>query len=565
MSAKRFELQPQAPKEWFKEVPELHPHIASILYNAGIRSADKADHFLHPDYEHDQHDPFLFRDIHKAVERIIHAREHNEAVVVYGDYDADGVCGSVLLYTALRQLGMHNLEVYLPHRDTEGYGISQKAIEQFIAKGVNVLITVDCGISNAEEIRAAKDHGIDVIITDHHVEPPVLPDAAYAILNPQVKDSGYPWPSLAGVGVAFKLAQALGRSQKLNAGFEKWLLDLVAISTITDCMPLRDENRTLMKYGLIVLNKTKRTGLRKLIEATHRAGVPVTTGTIAFRIGPWINAAGRMDHANVAVKLLLAETESEAEQYVQKLGETNTERQVQTEKIFSEAKAQCEAQSQSFMSIAYGEDWPLGLIGLVAGKLVSAFHRPAFVFTQHEGLIYGSGRSVAPVDLIHTLQQIEELFDRYGGHAMACGFTLKKEYTIKAFTKAFVEAARTSLKNLPREKIITLAGEISLSEITWQLLEQLEWLEPFGEQHPQPLFRIRQAIVKDLQVVGADGKHLRLLLSDDSGATMKAIAFGMGEKIEGLSLGQRCDVIGYLNVNQWNGNREIQIEVKEIV
>ena len=257
----RYAVQPFAPQDWLNQFPELHPALASILYRANIRTPEAVDHFLHPTYERDQHDPFLFADMQKVVERILLAKEQHQSVLVYGDYDADGVCSTVLLYTALQQIGIETLGMYLPHRDTEGYGLNMAAVEKFSQQGVQLIITVDCAISNAAEVSRAKELGMDVIVTDHHVEPPQLPEDAYAIINPQVKRCQYPWPMLAGVGVAFKVAQALGRHLQLGDGYEKWLLDLVAISTITDCMPLLDENRTFVKYGLVVLNKTKRLGM----------------------------------------------------------------------------------------------------------------------------------------------------------------------------------------------------------------------------------------------------------------------------------------------------------------
>ncbi|EKD76465.1 MAG: hypothetical protein ACD_43C00103G0002 [uncultured bacterium] len=406
---------------------------------------------------------------------------------------------------------------------------------------------------------------MEVIVTDHHVEPLHLPTDAFAIINPQVKQCNYPWPMLAGVGVAFKVAQALGRKLNLGEAYEKWLLDLVAISTITDCMPLRDENRTLVRYGLVVLNKTKRIGLQKLIASTHKLGAAVTTGSISYRIGPWLNAAGRMDHANVAVKLLLAETEAEADKYVQILSETNTERQKQTENMFTETKVQAEMQTDQLLLCVLGSTWPIGLIGLVAGKLVTHYNKPAFVLTEHKGAIFGSGRSLPGVNLIKTLQKIDHLFERYGGHAMACGFTLKAEYTSAQFTREFIAATQANLEQLDPVKEVTIAAELTLSQITWQLTEQLSWLEPFGEQHLEPIFSLPNVQIKDFQTVGATQKHLRLVLTDDSHISLKAIAFGLGERAATLHLGDTVTVVGSVSVNQWNGNKELQFQVKDLI
>lgn len=560
-----YTVQPAAPADWYQQVPELHPVIAQILYNADIRTAEAAQHWLHPDYALDQHDPFLFADMQKVVERLVRARDNGESVLVYGDYDADGVCSSVLLYTALQQIGVQKLQIYLPHRDTEGYGLNAPAVEKFAEENVDLIITVDCGISNAAEVQQAADLGIDVIVTDHHVEPVQLPTAAYAIINPQVKACHYPFAMLAGVGVAFKVAQALRRHLKLDEGFEKWLLDLVAISTITDCMPLRDENRTLVKYGLVVLNKTKRLGLQKLITATHKPDVPVTTIGIGYRLGPWINAAGRIDHANMAVKLLLAEDAATADDSVQKLADANTSRQDQTETMFQEARAEASTQTDQPVIYVYGSHWPVGLIGLVAGKLVSEFHKPTFVMTENKGEVFGSGRSVEGVNLIATLQKLDGLFARYGGHAMACGFSLKTTTSRDQFAQAFTSMAAEALAKCDPVKRVTVAAVVTLKDITWQFIEQLDALQPWGEKNPEPLFKLDQVTIKDFQTVGATQKHLRLVFTDESGAIVKAIAFGMGDKAEALSLGAKLSVICNLGVNQWNGNKEIQLMVKELL
>ncbi len=558
----RYEVQPLAPAEWLAQFPELHPAIASVLYRLDVRTPEAVEHFLHPTYEDDQHDPFLFTDMQKVVERLIAARDGNESVLVYGDYDADGVCSTVLLYTALKQIGIENLGVYLPHRDTEGYGLNMAAVEKFADQGVQLIITVDCAISNAAEVTRAKELGMEVIVTDHHVEPPQLPEDAFAIINPQVKRCGYPWPMLAGVGVAFKVAQALGRTLKLGEAYEKWLLDLVAISTITDCMPLLNENRTLVKYGLVVVNKTKRLGLRQLITATHKTGQPVTQGSIAFRIGPWINAAGRIDHANVAVSLLLADTVEQAIKDTATLEQTNTSRQTQTEAMFKEARQQALEQADQPVLFTYGEAWPLGLVGLVAGKLVSEFHKPAFVMTTNQGHVFGSGRSVVGVDLIRTLQQIDQCFLRYGGHAMACGFTLQDTLSRPEFSEIFTTAVQSQLDTLPTEHIATVAAELTVDDLDWNLVEQLQALEPFGEGNREPLFKLSAVTVKDFQTVGATQKHLRLVLGNDT-KQIKAIAFGFGKQAESLHLGDVVTLIGRVGVNEWNGHRDLQFMVED--
>lgn len=559
-----YTIAPPAPQDFFTNFPELHPIILQLMYQRGIQTAEAIEHFLHPDYDRDQHDPWLFKDMRKAVDRILQAKTNNESVVIYGDYDADGVCSTVLLNNALEIIGLNNVQMYLPHRDTEGYGLNKTAIETFISQGVQLIITVDCGISNHKEVTQAKAAGIDVIVTDHHAEPLQLPTDAYAIINPQLKEDNYPFAALAGVGVAFKLAQALGRHLELGDSYEKWLLDLVAISTITDCMPLIDENRVFVKYGLIVLNKTRRQGLQQLITATHSAGTPVTTSSIAYRIGPWINAAGRIDHANMAIALLVETDEAEAKLHTEKLKSTNTSRQQQTEQMFIEAKTQAEMQSEQPILFVYQEDWPLGLVGLVAGKLVSAFHKPAFVMTQNKDGISGSGRSLPGLNMIIVLQQIETLFEKYGGHAMACGFTLASGIERAQFQKEFQAAAQVILEQLSDQQPIAIDAKLSLADINWDLVNQLDLLQPFGEGNTEPIFLLENITIKDFQTVGQRNQHIRCVITDATQTTHKAIGFGLGDQATELKLNQAVRAVCTLGVNQWNGNKEIQLTIKHL-
>lgn len=545
------------------QYPELHPVIIQILQQRGIQGTEAIERFLHPDYLRDQHDPWLFRDMKKTIDRILAARDQSEPVLVYGDYDADGVCSTVLLHSALQQAGLTNVSMYLPHRDTEGYGLNNAAITKFVEQGIKLIITVDCGISNAPEVAFAADQGIDVIVTDHHAEPNVLPSRAYAIINPQLHEDTYPFALLAGVGVAFKVALALGRTLKLGESFEKWLLDLVAISTVTDCMPLLDENRTLVHYGLIVLNKTRRLGLQSLIAATHKPGAIVNTVSIGYRIGPWINAAGRIDHANMAVKLLLADSDAVASEYVKKLEETNTSRQAQTETMFKEANLQAEAQPDNAVICTFGKDWPLGLVGLVAGKLVNAFHKPNFVLTENKGVISGSGRSVKGVNMIVTLQHMDQLLSRYGGHAMACGFSLKPDVTIEEFRETFTRTAATDLAKVDNDPPLEVAAELKLSDITWDLVEHVNLLQPFGEKNPEPLFYLRTVTLKDYQAVGVNSKHIRMRLTDSTGCVIRAIAFGAGKSLEQFQIGKTLDVVCTLGINEWNGQRDLQVTINQ--
>lgn len=559
----RVEVADPVSSEMTNQFPELHPVVLSILTKRGVTNQAEIDAFLSPEYSRDVYDPFLLQDMQIAVDRIVQARDNDEVVLVYGDYDADGVCSSALMYDTLQEVGIQQLSVYLPHRDTEGYGLNMAAIEKFHEAGVQLIVTVDCGISNKAEVARAAELGIDVIVTDHHAQPPELPDAAVAIINPMLEREVYPFKPLAGVGVAFKVAQALNKQLQLGEGFEKWLLDLVAISTVTDCMPLVGENRTLLHYGLVVLNKTRRPGLRALIDATHKPDQQVDSTGIGFRIGPWINAAGRINHANVALQLLLEEDPAKIAEQVEELKSTNDERRALTETMFKEALAQVK-DDESPIVVAKAEDWPQGLVGLVAGKLVSALNKPAFVVTKSNGEWAGSGRSVEGLNMIGTLQQIGDVFAKYGGHIMACGFTLKDDVEVDTFAKRFSDEAQEILSELDDTPVYAVDAEMKVSDITWELAETLDQLAPFGQEHPVPLLYLPNTQITDMQAIGANGAHARLVLNDDTGKTVKAIAFGMGGIVEELKLQQEIHVVAELGINHWNGNSEIQLVVKHI-
>lgn len=553
-----------APDQAFlDQFPEVHSVVLHVLFQRGMRTHEEIEAFLNPDYSRDQHDPWLFKDMQKVVDRIIKARDAGEQVLVYGDYDADGVCASTLLYTALKEVGVEHVSVYLPHRDTEGYGLNKAAIDQFAESSIDLIITVDCGISNAPEITYAKKCGIEVIVTDHHAEPPALPTDALAVINPTLSQDNYPFYSLAGVGVAFKVAQALGRTLELGEAYEKWLLDLVAVSTVTDCMPLLGENRTLVKYGLIVLNKTRRPGLQALIKATHNDDTSVDTTTIGYRIGPWLNAAGRMDHANVAVQLLLETDPAMIEKYVEQLRETNERRKSETEIMFTAAKQQAAVQADPVL-YSFGADWPLGLVGLVAGKLVSQFQKPAFVMTENNSEISGSGRSVPGLNMIETLQGIDHLFTKYGGHAMACGFTLKPNVSREEFAETFNTAVAETIAALEAVRVIDVVAEIQPKDITWELVNQLEQLRPFGQENLEPKFLLCGVTVVDFQTVGKTNAHLRMVVSDGQGKTVKAIGFGFGKMVDTLQLHDTLSIVCTLSINHWNGNSEIQMVIEHI-
>jgi single-stranded-DNA-specific exonuclease len=449
---KVWRISADPPQTFLDEHPELPPIVARLLYHRNLTTQPAIDEFLNPDYSIHVHDPYLFRDMTKAVDRIFRAAENGEKITIHGDYDADGVSASVILASLFKILNI-NFDVFLPHRETDGYGLNMNTVDLLHSQGTKIIITCDCGISNAPEIAKANEFSIDVIVTDHHSIPAKLPDA-YAIIHPKVVGETYPDQTLAGGGVAFKLAQGILRKHKeshelLSNGdrheaYEKWLLDMVAIASVADMVPLLGESRTLTKYGLIVLNKTRRIGLQKLLlearllndDGTNRK--EINADTIGFQIAPRINAAGRMNHANAAYNLLVTDSPTDAIDLAFALDQSNQDRQKMTEEIVKEAAKQIEIdQKNNPVLFAIGE-WPIGIVGLIASKLKERYQKPTIIMSKGAA-ITGSGRSVPGFNMIGAMQEVPELFLKFGGHPMACGFTLKTPELLDEFKNTLIK------------------------------------------------------------------------------------------------------------------------------
>lgn len=563
VSERRWVVKDPVPQEILNQFPEVPALAVTLAHHRGIATEEEIEAFLNPEYRIHQHDPYLFVDMRKAVDRIVRAISNNERIVIHGDYDADGVCGSAVLYTTLRALKA-NVEVYLPHRDTEGYGLNMNTVQTLQDTGTRLIITVDCGISNVAEVEKAVELGMDVIVTDHHSEPPSLPKGALAILNPKVSTETYPFKFLAGVGVAFKLSQALITHFDLGEAFEKWLLDLVAISTVTDFVSLTGENRVFEKYGLVVLRKNKRLGLQKWFEVTSIDPSTADTGTIGFKLGPHINAAGRVKHANMAFELLVEEDPVRATELAEELKKTNASRQRISDSMGKEAIVQAEQQKEEFAIVAIGPEWPVGLVGLVAGRISSEYMRPSFVISKSNGTIMGSGRSVEQFNLVEALQSMPELFVKYGGHPQACGFTIKDEASLEQFILRMRERARTQLQGADMRKTVRVESVLRLSDIDWKLFDLLLQCAPYGEGNPEPIFVSEKVMIEELAAIGKTAGHLRLTVSQGASPRRKCIAFGYGELAETLRIGQEIDIAYTVTVNEWNGNRELQLAIKDI-
>lgn len=592
---KKWLIAEAPPAEFTAAHPELPATVARLLWNRNLKTTEQIDEFLNPDYSTDLHDPFLFNDMEKAVELIFGCIADNKKIVVHGDYDADGVCAAAVIISTLKKLGAADVDVFLPHRETDGYGLNPRTVKYLHEKKTDLIITCDCGISNTDEIKLCQELGIKVIITDHHAMPKVFPPAD-AIIHPLVPGEKYPDKTLAGGGVAFKLAQALLRHDGDNRlslpdgrpilpdgqpheGFEKWLLDLVAISTVADMVPLLGESRTLAKYGLTVLNKTRNYGLKQLLIGAGLAdenGRPkrvLDAHTIAFQIAPRINAAGRMDHANVAFALLMAGSDDEARRLADQLDKNNADRQKLTEQLVTKARFQIVETSQENNPILFvvGDGWSTGILGLIASRLKEEFYRPVLVMGLNNGMIAGSGRSVRGFNLIAALQTIPEFFFKFGGHPQACGFSLKNAAELEAFKKTMLDKAAIGTAELDLTPQIKIDAEVNLDDVNWKLYDLLQKFEPFGQQNEEPLYAAAGLTLAAVEPVGADGKHLRLMVKHNSHVVKKTIAFGFGDserhpanwKVK-LKPGDKIDLAFSVGVNEWNGNRELQLVVEDI-
>lgn len=536
------------------EISEL---LAQILINKGIIEEKEIEIFLNPK-RNNFYDPFLMPDMEKAVDRIIKAIENNEKILIYGDYDVDGITSTTVLKKFLAERGV-NAEYHIPNRLKEGYGLNLKALEEISKYGIQLMITVDCGISGIEEIKFAKSLGIETIITDHHEPIEQLPDAL-AVVDAKRKDNKYPFNQLAGVGVVFKLIQAL--SIKLGLDEKEYLkyLDLVCLGTISDIVPLIDENRVIAKLGLKLVNVTKNLGLKTLIDSTGYC--VADSNTISFGVAPRINACGRMGFAEEALKLLLSEDKDEVMTLAANLNEYNRERQETEKEIFLDAVRQIGEDEKNNPAIILGNDgWHHGVTGIVASKITEMYFKPSILvgFEGQEGK--GSGRSIPGIDLHDAIVKCCGNLEKCGGHAMAIGLSVKKE-NFQAFKQEVNEYLKT--KNLDEiQQIIMIDAIANLKDIKLKTVEELNLLEPFGEVNKMPLFCFKNLKVDSIRAL-TEGKHLKLTLRDDN-MIINAIGFNLGEKVNEYRLGDKVDVIGCLEINEYNGMKSIQLNLKDLM
>lgn len=523
----RYTVRKPIPKKLREELQEYEDLTATLLGARGIKTKEEAKQFLNPDYETGIHDPFLMEGMEKAVKRILSAIKKEEHIVIYSDYDCDGVPGGVVLHDFFKKIGYEHFSNYIPHRHEEGYGLNISAIEGFVLKQTKVLITVDCGIADDEPIARANELGIDVILTDHHLENDKKPKP-FVILNPNQKaDKTYPFKGLCGAGVAWKLVQALiqkGNFELVN-GWEKWLLDMAGLSTIADMVPLRDENRVIAHYGLQVLRKSPRPGLQQLCQKTKVNQNEITEDDIGFMIAPRINAASRMAHPMEAFHLLSTTDVTEGGKLAEYLDKINDERKGIVAAMTRKANKELQKRDELKELIVIGNpDWKPALLALVANSLLDEYKRPVFVWGRDEGdIIKGSARSDGSLHLVDFMTSIEGLFKDAGGHRFSGGFSL-----IEGKIHEFENILLAAYKDFPKEDIeqsMEVDARLDINDVTWKTYGMIEKMAPFGVENEKPIFLFKNLLVNEVKHFGKEKNHLQLGFLNSEGKQINGIAF----------------------------------------
>jgi len=560
----QWQIQEPAPAEAVRDLAgqiDLSPEILSILYQRGHVSIAALDEFLTPDLS-SGHDPFLMHGMDIAVDRIQGALDSEERIRVHGDYDVDGVTAAALLVRILRLIGIET-DACIPHRTSDGYGLSMEAVEQAAVDGISLIITVDCGISAIPEVERAGELDIDVIVTDHHKPGPQVPHAV-AVLNPHQNDCSYPFTDLCGVGIAYKLACALN-----PAGTEPSLLeylDLVALGTTADVVPLKGENRVFVKYGLPQLARTRWPGLKALIDRVGLKGHQVSAGEAVFSLAPRINAAGRMGDARDAFDLLLTDNEFEGAELAMRLDDYNKERRLADRSTLQSAEELLDAEDaldDRHSLVLCAEDWHPGVIGIVASRLVERYHLPTVLVAMDGDEGRGSARSIEGFDLYNALVECAEHLVEFGGHPRAAGLCITRE-NFDQFSEAFDTIARNKLQECDIEPSIKVDCEINADNLDTVFLSELKLLEPFGAGNRRPTLLLRKAqVLGSPKRVGGEGAHLKFMVDTGNGNGVDVIGFNMGDRIDDLAAGA-IDLVFAFEENEFRGVRRAQIRLKDM-
>lgn len=554
------------PSDVEEELRGFSPLVRRLLFNRGVQDCASAEKFLSPDYGEHTHDPFLMPGMELAVERILKAIADNEHIVIYSDYDTDGIPGAVVLADFLRKIGYSKYEVYIPHRILEGFGLNMDAIDEFIRGKADLLITIDCGIRGIEEVKKAQENGIDVIITDHHLPGDEVPEA-YAIVNPKVHDSQYPDKELCGAGVIYKVVQGLVEKGDFDIpeGWEKWLLDMVGIATVSDMVPLVGENRVFAHYGLLVLRKSSRPGLVHLLRKVRAKQKKLTEDDIGFLIGPRINAASRMGVPDDAFRLLYTTDEKEGGMLAEHLHHVNDQRKAAVAVMTKEANKKMSERDERPVIVIGNPEWQPSLAGLVANSLSERHRKPAFVWGRGEGsVLKGSCRSEGKTHLVRLMDAAPVgTFLEYGGHAASGGFSISHEgiHTLDDVLNKSFEGIDWSEAD---DVVHTIDADLTLADITWDMHKEVHTLAPFGIGNQKPLFRFDTVQVVSARTFGKSNNHLKLLLDDGSGTRIEAIEFFKTPAYYSISDGDVVTIYAHLDINDFGYKPELRLRVVDV-
>ena len=542
---------------------EISPVAARLLAGRGLRTASQARAYIRPSLE-SLHDPFLMQDMGAAVDRLCQAIDHHERIMVYGDYDVDGTTAVALMYSFLRTQ-TENLIYYIPDRYTEGYGISTKGIDTAKEKGCSLVIALDCGIKAVDKIAYANSLGVDFIVCDHHTPGAVIPSAV-AVLNMKRADCPYPFKELSGCGVGFKLVQAYAQRRGIDPQETYRLLPLLAMSIASDIVPLTGENRILAFYGLRALNAQPSVGLRAIMQVAGIEGKTITISDLVYKIGPRINAAGRMKSGAEAVRLLITDDEEGAVRFAQDIDSYNQDRRDFDTKTTDEALAQLQADPENetkHTTVVYSPEWHKGVVGIAASRLTETYYRPTIVLTAgDDDIISGSARSVSDFDIYTAIDSCRDLLTNFGGHKFAAGLSMHKA-DLPEFKRRFEEYVASHITPDQQMPTLEIEAEVELSDMNWKMYKILQCLEPFGPANERPLFLCRHLINNRNTRAVSDGRHLHLDLTDRLVA-MDGIAFGQGDKAEYLQNGNSIDVCFYLEENTYRGRSTLQMNAQDI-
>jgi len=568
---KRWNILPPLPDaESFGRRVGLSPIGARLLLNRGIENLEAARRFLQPELGH-LHDPFLMPGMDEAAGRILRAVEKGEHIVIYGDYDVDGMSATAILMRCLRLLGA-TPEYYVPDRLDEGYGLNADAVRKIAAEGADLIVTVDCGISAVEEVMLASELGVETIVTDHHEPGDLLPREAL-VINPKLPGSSYPFRDLAGAGIAFKLAWAVGKSMaggnRVAPEFKEFLIDavcLAALGTIADVVPLRGENRTLAHFGLKAIASSAAPAMATLREAAGLTDGRFTAMDVAYRIAPRLNAAGRLGSARWGIELLTTDSLDRAREIAARLTKENSRRQRIQENVLAEALAVLEGEGGAAdrrTIVLAGEGWHAGVVGVVAARLTEEYWRPTVLLTLEDGVGHGSARAVAPMHLFEALQRCKDRLIAFGGHARAAGLRLREE-DLEAFKRDFETAAAAQLSAEDLIPVLDVDGEARLADIDGRLLADIERLAPFGEGNPEPVLVSRGVTAPaGTRRMGTGGRHLSFY-ANQNGAAFRAVAFGKGDMADALDRARTLDIAYVPRINRYRGRESIELDIRDI-